>query len=241
MPGSTPKKRFLYHAHTSAISGTLRKPFSEHLETQAGSALSGTGGVSNRRVEKFQHRDLISCDAAYSSAVGHCENGSHTTLVTSTVEYLNVLGMVTADRVVTRIASVHKLDDSEPVIYTVGSHIDNLKIGGQPVTFEYDGDFLSTWSQFNAAHSGALTKPHAEQHPKMVRASIIHNIKAPAGMTVENHNCIVFPEFGKIHLGELFIWPDRRKLSMIRLELGCSHEGDVTICDGDGNGTTYPP
>lgn len=237
-----PGKRFLYHAHTTAISGALRKPFSEPIETQAGSALSATGGVSNGRVANYRYRDLLSCDAAYTTAVGHGENDTqHTTLVTATVEYLNILNMVTADRVVARIASVHKTDGSEPMILTVGSHIDNLKIAGQPVTFDYDGDFLSGWHRFSHAHQGAPNKPHARQHSDMVRASIIHNIKPPAGLTVEDHNCIVFPEFGRIYLGELFIWRDRRKLSMIRLALGCSHEGDVTICDGDGNGSTYPP
>ena len=80
-----PNKRFLYHAHTTALAGTLRKPFSEHIETQAGSALSVTGGVSNSRVEKFRHRDMLSCDAAYTTAVGHGEDGVHTTLVTATV------------------------------------------------------------------------------------------------------------------------------------------------------------
>ncbi len=238
MPGSTPKKRFLYHAHTSAISGTLRKPFSEHLETQAGSALSGTGGVSNRRVEKFQHRDLISCDAAYSSAVGHSENGSHTTLVTSTVEYLNVLGMVTADRVVTRIASVHSLDGGQPKIYTIGSHIDNLKIAGQPVELTYDGNFLTTWATFDDAKKNTEGQPI--NHGQMIAPVVVRVANKLQGLDVDG-NHIYFPEFGHIYLGELFIWPERRKVSMIRLELGCSHEGDVTICDGDTSGSTYPP
>lgn len=229
------QKRFLYHAHTSALAGTFRKPFSELLETQAGSALSATGGVSNGRVEKFRHRDWITCDAAYTTAVGHGEDGVHTTLVTASVEYLNVLNMVTADRVVTRIASVHKLDGSEPKILTVGSHIDNLKIAGQPVVFDYDADFLSNWDTFSAAHAGA-----ASPHSGIVAGSVIRNIKAPAGLQVAQ-NSIYFPEFGYIYLGELYIWPGRRKLTMIRLALGCSHEGDVTICDGDGNGEPFPP
>ena len=236
-----PKKKFLYHAHTTALAGTLRKPFSEHIETQAGSALSVTGGVSSSRVEKFRHRDMFSCDAAYTTAVGHSENGLHTTLVTATVEYLNILNMVTADRVVTRIASRHKLDGTEePSFLTVGSYIENLKIAGQPVQFDYDGDLMSNWDRFTPAHSGAASKPHAKPYSSMVGASIIYNITAPAGLKVENSR-IDFPEFGSIYLGELYIWPNRRKLTMIRVALGCSHEGDVTICDGDSNGDIFPP
>jgi hypothetical protein len=233
-------KRFLYHAHASALSGSFRKPFAEHLETQAGSTLSATGGVSKGRVEKFRHRDVVSCDAAYTTAVGHGDNDLHTTLVTATVEGLNVLNMVTADRVVTRIASRHKLDGSEPSILTIGSYIDNLKIAGQRVEFEYDADFLSNWDTFAMAHQGASSKPHAKAYPNMVGASIIYNIKPLAGLKVDG-NRIDFEEFGSIYLGELYIWPDRRKLSMMRLALGCSHEGDVTICDSDGNGGGFPP
>ncbi len=233
-------KRFLYHAHASALTGSFRKPFAEHLETQAGCALSGMGGVSKGRVDQFRHRDVVACDAAYTTAVGHGADGLHTTLVTATVEGLNVLNMVTADRVVTRIASRHKLDGSEPSILTIGSHIDNLKIAGQRVEFEYDADFLSNWDTFSSAHQGASGKPHATAYPNMIGASIICNIKPLAGLKVDG-NRIDFEEFGSIYLGELYIWPDRRKLSMMRLALGCSHEGDVTICDGDGNGSSFPP
>ncbi len=235
-----PKKRFLYHAHTTALSGSLRKPFNEQIQTQAGSALSATGGVSNSRVEKFRHRDLIACDAAYTTAVGHSENGSYTTLVTATVEGLNVLNMVTADRVVTRIASVHNVDGTpEPRILTVGSYIDNLKIAGQHVELRYDANYVTNWDTFRKAQEGTPAGPHKHEH--LIHASIVRDLKAPDGLTLEGENCIVFPEFGRIYLGELFIWADRRKLSMMRLVLGCSHEGDVTICDGDGNGSTYPP
>jgi hypothetical protein len=241
-----PKKRFLFHAHTTALSGSLRRPFNEQIQTQAGSALSATGGVANGRVEKFRHRDLISCDAAYTTAVGHSDDetlttpATHTTLVTATVEGLNVLNMVTADRVVTRIASVHNADGtSEPRILTVGSYIDNLKIAGQHVELHYDANYVTNWDTFKKAQEGTPAGPHKHEH--LIHASIIRDLEAPDGLTLEDGNCIVFPEFGRIYLGELFIWPDRRKLSMMRLVLGCSHEGDVTICDGDGNGGTYPP
>jgi hypothetical protein len=240
MPSSG-KKRFLYHAHATALAGTLRKPFSEHIQAQASSTLSVTGGISNNRIEKFRHRDLLSCEAAYTTAVGHAEDDVHTTLITATVEGLNVLHVLTADRVVTRIACRHRLDASqEPSILTVGSYFENLKIAGRPVEFEYNEDLLAAWDTFQKVREGMAKNAGQAADLQAVGGSIFRKIEAPLGLEVKDSS-IYFPEFGNIYFGELYIWPNRRKLTMIRLELGCSHEGDVTICDGDGNGSSFPP
>ena len=61
------------------------------------------------------------------------ETGSWTTLVTSVVEGLNVLDMVTADLMMATLAVEHPSDGGYPKASVVGSEIKNLVIDGVKV------------------------------------------------------------------------------------------------------------
>jgi hypothetical protein len=166
---------------------------------------------------------------------------SHGTVITSTVEGLNVLNMVTADRIVVRLASRHYMDQKEPSITATGSHIDNLKIAGHPVEIKYDADFLANWDTWSKAQPGAVArKSGVLMAPEYVYSTIVSSISGGPGMTIEG-NRIDIPEFGSVYLGEILIKAARRKLTMMRIALGCARHGDFTICDSDNNGTPVPP
>ena len=69
------------------------------------------------------------------------------------VENLNILDVVTADRVVARLASHHEpatriCNQDEPQITLLGSKIENLKISGCPVQLEFDDDLLVRLNTF---------------------------------------------------------------------------------------------
>ncbi|MBL0160006.1 MAG: hypothetical protein IPP47_23410 [Bryobacterales bacterium] len=145
---------FLYHAHAVGLSGRLTSPFAEILEAQAASAIGEAGGVSRSRVENYRFREIISCKAAWSQVTGvesGKKPGTYSTLATSVIEGLNVLDMVTADRMVMRITSKHPgSGGGEPSIQFIGSGFENLRIAGQPVAVELDTatfDDLDTFSK----------------------------------------------------------------------------------------------
>src|SRR5260370_31946952 len=64
------------------------------------------------------------------------------TQVASTVEGLNILDVVTADRVVARLTSSHDLTDGEAHIHLVGSKFENLRIAGCEVDVKLRHDLL---------------------------------------------------------------------------------------------------
>lgn len=133
---------FLYHAHAVALIGRLTNPISEILEAQAPATIGEAGGVSRSRVENFRFQEIISCKAAWSQVTG-VESlkhpGTYSTLATSVIEGLNVLDMVTADRIVMRITSKHPgAGGGQPSIQFLGSSFENLRIAGQPVAVELD-------------------------------------------------------------------------------------------------------
>ena len=111
----------VYSAYGHALSGRISRPLDHIIEVQAGMSLPSIGGIGNARVEDFRFRDYVSFKTAYTHVAGSIGDGEvHTTLVTSTIENLNVLDVVTADRVVTRLASRSKnRDPEEPQITLV--------------------------------------------------------------------------------------------------------------------------
>jgi len=78
-------------------------------------------------------------------------------LASATIEGLNILDMVTADRIVARVASKQFIDDPEPTITPIGSHFENLRIAGCPIHAELDTDLfnrLGTFKAFKDAYEG---------------------------------------------------------------------------------------
>ncbi len=64
--------------------------------------------------------------------------GGHTTLTTTVVEGLNVMEVVTADRIVGQMITEHPLEGYIPTISFLGTRIENLRIAGHPVHLEFD-------------------------------------------------------------------------------------------------------
>jgi hypothetical protein len=137
------KRTFHYHASAHALSGQFWRPFQRIIEVQAPTTLPIIGGVGNSRVENFRLDNLVSCKAGYTHVLGSeievkdargQPRIAHTTQVTSTVEGLNILDVITADRIVGRLTSVHDADDKEARgearIIMIGSRFENLRIAG---------------------------------------------------------------------------------------------------------------
>ncbi|GAC1616720.1 MAG: hypothetical protein PVS2B2_00760 [Candidatus Acidiferrum sp.] len=115
------------------------------------------GGHGNSRAQDFRYKEIVSFKSAYTHVSGNKdkETGSYGTLITSTVEHLNVLDVVTADRVVSRLASQYlpreaKEEGAEPHITPLGSKFENLRIAGCPVEVELDGELFTELDTYGA-------------------------------------------------------------------------------------------
>ena len=135
--------RFRFHGYAIGAAGRISKPFSELIEVQAASALPQLGGRGSARSACFQYREILKFDLAHTEVTGSrcdgdCDDdrkeASFSTRITSTVEGLNILDMVTADRVVATLSSTYTAaSDGEPSVKLIGTHFENLRIAGIPV------------------------------------------------------------------------------------------------------------
>lgn len=153
--------RFRFHGYAIGAAGRISKPFSEPIEVQAASALPQLGGQGSARSSSFKYRDILQFDLAHTEVTGSpcdsdCDdnnsNGaSFGTRVTSTVEGLNILNMVTADRVVATLSSTYTAaSDGEPSVRLIGTHFENLRIAGIPVDVDLVCDVLDSFDTHRA-------------------------------------------------------------------------------------------
>lgn len=254
------KHTSIYHFNASAyaFSCHFTRPFHELTAVQAASTLPIIGGYGSARVENFKYYEYITLKAAYTHVSGSLQDddGSHNTLVTSTLEGLNLFDVVTADRIVCRLYSKHLPDQKEAEITIVGSKFENLRISGHPVQVDLDFELFESIPTYKAAttefakkskfrkiaqdpfHDG-ITLPDPGPNGAFLCSCVKDMETDCPGVTRKGHSFHV-KGFGKIFLAELFIKHGERTLSMIRTEFGSANKGSGSGGTGKTNGTNFP-
>src|SRR5215469_4568563 len=138
-PNPTPP---YFHSEAHALAGKLKLPFEEEIKRQAFVKLEGSladlpaderaqRNYFSQHAKNFRLEGIISYAAAHTQVSGHNSDkydGASVTLATSVVEDLNVLNVVTADRVVAQIATTHFPGEPSPHVTFLGTHFENLRI-----------------------------------------------------------------------------------------------------------------
>ena len=129
------ERQFHFHADASPVGGHITHPFEQIITTEASSSLAQAGGLVTGVHESYRLDPIVSAQKAYSHISGakNHTTGNWTTLTTSVVEFLNVLEVVTADRIVARLAVEHPKVGYTPRVSFVGSQFYNLRVNGHPV------------------------------------------------------------------------------------------------------------
>jgi hypothetical protein len=129
----------IYHAEAHALSGRLELPFHYEIRPQAFVNLEKKeGGYVSQRAEKYRLEGVISFESAYTQVSGnrsHKPGHGWVTLATSVVEGLNILDVITVDRVVSQLSTEHPtVDGHVPRVTFLGSRFENLRVSGYDVT-----------------------------------------------------------------------------------------------------------
>jgi len=138
----TPANSHYFHAEAHALKGMLFLPFEEQIKQQAFVKLEGyladlsdeeraQRNYFSQHAKNFRLEGIISYTAAHTQVAGHHSKkhpGASVTLSTSVVEDLNVLNVVTADRVVAQVSTTHFPDEQTPAVTFLGTHFENLRI-----------------------------------------------------------------------------------------------------------------
>jgi len=145
----------VYHAEAKVLSGELEHPIKQPLENYGRVVLEKTRreGHFSEFVQQTSVDGLISFRSGHTHVSGsHLKNkkdlwcNDHSgwvTLSTSVSEGLNILEVITADRVVSQVSTEHpQVDGHIPKVTFLGTRFENLRVAGYPVQLELDLGFF---------------------------------------------------------------------------------------------------
>jgi hypothetical protein len=229
-----------YHANARVLSAEFEQPIREKIESRAVVHLPKEGGYEYEQAELFRLKGILSYESGYAHVAGHRNSKSvgFTTLASAAIEGLNILDVITADRIVGQIATVHpdydEDEDDVPSVTFLGTRFENLRISGHKVEVDRHLDILGPKPAKRKSYlddSGVLGRishqyagiNKAKGLPKWACDRYCWDRKAVQSGTmccslvrsVEGAPGIAFghvievPHFGKIFLGELKV--ERKK------------------------------
>jgi len=232
-----------YYATAGILSATIEQPLQSEVKDRV-LRLPYDGEYQFRLAEPFRLEGIISYESGYAQVAGFASRGGFTTLATSVVEGLNILDVVTADRVVGQISTKHpRYDDGQvPSVTFLGTRFDNLRINGHKIEVTRCLDILGPKPAGDKSYfeDEVVLGKISEQNqglPAWAREhwtkSAIQDITQPAENTahcslvskVEGAPGITFghvidlPHFGKIFLAELTVHRKKEKLDASKSEL----------------------
>src|SRR6266704_732506 len=236
---------FHFHAEGHALSGEFRHPLWSLIPAQASASLPTIGGHATAQVENFHHQYFVCFKSAHTHISGkRRRNETFVTHASTVVKGLNILGMVTADRIVSRLTSVHSPKEPEGHIIAEDSRFEGLKINGEDVKVILRHDLLVKCKTFGDLTKGIASYEkcgkRVESYDKVAICSLVEKIETKLKGVDPKRHVIEVPNFGKIFLAEVLAYPGTRTLTMLRLELGSPHVADVTVAETGGNGQPGP-
>jgi hypothetical protein len=222
-----------YFAEANVLHADLEQPLKEEIKPRAYVQLPSNGRYQFKQADPFRFEGILSYQGGYTQVAGHPSSkiAGFTTLTTSVVEGLNVLDVVTADRVVAQISTVHPIygTGQVPSVTFLGTRFDNLRIGGHKVEVERGLDILGpkpaddesyfdnrdvldriTQQYEKIATAKGLPDWASEEYPAdrpvlngdgKLSCSLINRVEGAPGTSFGH--VIDLPHFGKIFLGEL--------------------------------------
>lgn len=239
---------YLFNASAVGLAGTMRRPIQSVIENQASVSLGPSGGFGSMEAKNFDFKGMVSFQRAFAQTSGTYDPQGQTydTSVHVVVEQLNVLDVISADRIIARLSSSYSDQEPEPRILSAGSHFENLRILGERVRPELatrlfdENDTFSKFEQVAEKSRHDLLRTWHSRDPRAGQAyltSLVENLELQSAVKWRRRGSIIdVPDFGRIYLAEFLIQPYRRQLNMIRLELGSPVAGRLVVASASCNG-----
>ncbi len=140
-----PKRYHDYNAEAEALSGDLTLPLIQEVKPPTYVKLNERGGYVSQHVENYRLGGVVSFRSAYTQVGGNPDpktDHGWNTLTTAVIEDLNVLDIVTADRIVCQISTDHPPIGYVPTVTFLGTRFENLRIAGHELKMSLNLDML---------------------------------------------------------------------------------------------------
>jgi len=124
----------------------------------------------------------------YSHVLGDVDStDKHTSQSTMVVERLNILDVLTADRVVARLTSEHAPKNKEGHVITLRTKFENLRISGYAAEVEFDHSFFLSRATFDELSKNAAELKNsgrmAQESHGVILCSLVKSLKVGSPRT----------------------------------------------------------
>jgi hypothetical protein len=266
-----PERVHHFRGEAHVFEAQLQHPLTGDIKPQNHVKLQPEGGYILEHTKDYRADNVVTFKSALTHVAGHKspkDGHGWITLATSVIEHLNVLEVVTADRVVAQTSTEHPLVGHVPTVTFLGTRFENLKIAGIPVnvklkfplttivpsdpdaTYIGNASFLKdigcsqSFPGVQARFKAYLDNQNNPRPEDRANGTLAYDVsledKKSQGDVKIQGNVITVPEFGKIFLAELSVECDTFYLTMIRLDLGCLAAGKMGFSINITNGQTSP-
>lgn len=255
------------------------------IPSQASVALAPTGGEGSSIVENFNAHGISFTRAesrVYGSDLG---DGIFTTYTDVYVTNLNIFDRLRIALMTATISSTHNLNLGEST-FDVRTSYRGIAVDDEEIVPEYDlalssaptysdvlrtlkGDLKGYSKRWNAKQEFLERAVKDEKPQDPIRGSLVKDLKVSRKLEKHAAHAVRIPGVGRAHFGEFLFKPGRRRVNLVRINLGNivpppdedpkplallrrraaaqpmvlqaggGEEGDLTVGSVEGNGT--PP
>jgi hypothetical protein len=255
---------YAFNATALGLGGVIERGHATTIIPSLGSiVLSPTGGEGSSEIRNYDCND-ISFSTMQTRVGGYrVAAGLYSTYSDILISNLNVFNRIRVGLMQLTLTSTRKVDQPEPR-FEIRASYRGVSVDDEEVIPELDMDMCSyeTYEQFlrSAQETPALIAEKLNQTvdavtaltkepAPVVRGSIISNIAKPMGSKLAHRrNNVHVPGLGKLVFGELLLKQGRRRVNLLRLEIGdptlesaVMDSGSVVMASGEGNGTPVWP
>jgi hypothetical protein len=222
-----------YHAEAAIFEGNLKLPFAQNIGSHTYSKLNEQGGYITQHSQNIRLGGAISFKSAHTHVAGNrSDKRDHgwNTLATAVIEGLNIMEIVTVDRLVAQISTDHPLEGYVPRVTFLGTRFENLRIAGNPISIEIDTNILCEKPDRDAPYTthppligkaaGQIQRiqecknlpdeigtrynqvPTAATNRESIECSLVSQVSGSFPGRAYGH-VLDIPDFGKVYLGTL--------------------------------------
>lgn len=223
----------VHHAEASALHANLKLPFAHDVAPHTHSRLNPQGGYVSQQAENFRLGGVFSFRSAHTHVAGNRDDKPDhgwNTLATCVIEGLNVMEVVTVDRIVAQVSTDHPPIGYVPRVTLLGTRFENLRIAGYPVDVDIDLNILGDKPAKDAPYTsdaGFISRvtnqykriqsaqnlpanilkrynqlPSSSANRESIECSLVNQVKGSFPGRSFGH-VIEIPDFGKVYLGVL--------------------------------------
>ncbi len=243
---NTNRRVHYFHADATGLGAVIQQPSVADFPVQSPLSLPPVGGHVSAHSAYFQFEKIVSASSTYSEVEGSLEADGPRTTAISVVKRLNVLDRVKVREVVAYIKAEHPHEGDVPRVSFGETRLSPLHIGDSIIEVILDRDILgengSGFPQQAHLRDKKLWEKVGQQYDDktgLLRCSLVKDFKVLKGDLPKRvgSNGFEIEGFGRFFFAELLVQHHSYQLIMMRFELGCPTQGQISVSSGKVNGS----